>query len=252
MPVNQKLMRANMQIILPEMMMLFLLMIFFTRKPVKKALQGLGNQLHLEDYWRRIVSEILVLNRDEEQGVKEISDEGDGGQDNLCLEASEAEEEAESLPPRPHLLEVGGPLESLHQETFSGLRQFLTAAQLEGLRCPGEDPPTRLPFGPRRPSSASSQAERSVREVLETTTLSQLLVAAENVRRKSVMQNPTLGVPQPPRRSVVRGLLGIPGEMGRRLSSIGWGGGPPLVEEGRRLEVPGEKQTIDIVYSTVH
>ena len=199
------------------------------------------NQMHLDDYWRRILAEVWVMKHgggeDLGDGLVSHSSQpclGEMGEDNLGMrktvsmgdlidssDNSEQQERAAS-PTNPNLLGVpgagGGGMASV-QDTVKSLRQFLTSAQLpqpqwldQGLRCPGEEAPTRLlsnsnnnnenaiTSSSRRGSVASNPD--SVSQLLEQTTLGELMVAVDNVRRKSM-----IGFPPPP-----LGLLPVPGQ----------------------------------------
>ena len=63
----------------------------FSRKPVKKVLRVLTHQLHLDDYWRRIIGEIIELKQEEGGDGVMLEVEGEGGQDNLGGDLEEEE-----------------------------------------------------------------------------------------------------------------------------------------------------------------
>ena len=158
----------------------------FSRKPVKKVLRVLTSQLHLDDYWRRIIGEIIELKQEEGGDGVLLEVEGEGGQDNLGGDLEEEELDGGKLTRDPQLLGVPAPY--LTGDTVSSLQQFLSSAQLEGLRCPGEEPATRLrkiSMARRRSSTASTKS--GLNQLLEQTTLGEFLTAVDNVRRKSVM-----------------------------------------------------------------
>ena len=190
--------------------------------------------MHLDDYWRRILAEVWVMKHGGEGG----EDLGDGlvshssqpclsveleeGEDNLGMRKTvsmgdliESDNPEQDRAASPHLLAVpgaGGGLASV-QDTVTSLRQFLTSAQLpqpqwleQGLRCPGEEAPTRLLVNPNNENGRSSRRASvvsnpdSVSQLLEQTTLGELMVAVDNVRRKSMIGGPP-------------GLLSVPGQV---------------------------------------
>ena len=190
--------------------------------------------MHLDDYWRRILAEVWVMKHGGEGG----QDLGDGlvshssqpclsveleeGEDNLGMRKTvsmgdliESDNPEQDRAASPHLLAVpgaGGGLASV-QDTVTSLRQFLTSAHLpqpqwleQGLRCPGEEAPTRLLVNPNNENGRSSRRASvvsnpdSVSQLLEQTTLGELMVAVDNVRRKSMIGGPP-------------GLLSVPGQV---------------------------------------
>ena len=217
----------------------------FSRKPVKKVLRVLTHQLHLDDYWRRIIGEIIELKQEEGGDGVLLEVEGEGGQDNL---GGDLEEEVDGgqLTTDPQLLGVPAPY--LTGDTVSSLQQFLSSAQLEGLRCPGEEPATRLrkiSMARRRSSTASTKS--GLNQLLEQTTLGEFLTAVDNVRRKSVM----VGEPG----------SGMGGSSVQRSASSAVGGRRASNLVRKRSQMPGimlsqpeeqGRKTEDIVYHTVH
>ena len=209
--------------------------IFFS-KPVKKAFQSMKNQMHLDDYWRRILAEVWVMKHGGQAG-EDLGDglvthssqpclagEQEGGVDNLgmrktvsmgdLIENDNPEQDRAASPANPNLLGVpggGGGMASV-QDTVTSLRQFLTSAQLpqpqwleQGLRCPGEEAPTRLLVNSNENARSSRRASLisnpdSVSQLLEQTTLGELMVAVDNVRKKSMIGGPP-------------GLLPLPGQV---------------------------------------
>ena len=194
------------------------------------------NQMHLDDYWRRILAEVWVMKHGGGQGGEDLGDGlvthssqpclGEMGEDNLGMRktvsmgdlidsSDNPEQERAASPTNPNLLGVpgaGGGMASV-QDTVKSLRQFLTSAQLpqpqwldQGLRCPGEEAPTRLLVNSNNENARSSRRGSvvsnpdSVSQLLEQTTLGELMVAVDNVRRKSMIGGP------PP------GLLPVPGQ----------------------------------------
>ena len=218
----------------------------FSRKPVKKVLRVLSSQLHLDDYWRRIIGEIIELKQEEGGDGVLLEVEGEGGQDNLGGDLEEEELDGGKLTRDPQLLGVPAPY--LTGDTVSSLQQFLSSAQLEGLRCPGEEPATRLrKISMARRRSSTASAKSGLNQLLEQTTLGEFLTAVDNVRRKSVM----VGEPGPAMggSSVQRSASSAVG--GRRASNL----------VRKRSQMPGimlsqpeeeGRKTEDIVYHTVH
>ena len=173
----------------------------------------LTHQLHLDDYWRRIIGEIIELKHEEGGDGVLLEVEEEGGQDNLGGDIEEEELDGGQLTTDPQLLGVPAPY--LAGDTISSLQQFLSSAQLQGLRCPGEEPATRLrkiSMARRRSSTASTKS--GLNQLLEQTTLGEFLTAVDNVRRKSVMvgePGPGLGgslVDDVRRKSFLSGRLG--------------------------------------------
>ena len=197
----------------------------FCSKPVKKAFQSMKNQMHLDDYWRRILAEVWVMKHGEDLGDGLVASssqpcfsvEPEEGEDNLgmrktvsmgdLIDSSDNPEQGRAASPtNPNLLGVPGPASV--QDTVTSLRQFLASAQLpqpqwleQGLRCPGEEAPTRMLVNSehgrssRRASIVSNPD--SVSQLLEQTTLGELMVAVDNVRRKSMIGGPSGLLPVP-------------------------------------------------------
>jgi len=61
-------------------------------KPVKKAFQGLRNQIHLDDYWRKIIGEIIMIKRNNGAKVEDDILSGCGGGSEPCLVHAECVE----------------------------------------------------------------------------------------------------------------------------------------------------------------
>ena len=197
--------------------------------------------MHLDDYWRRILAEVWVMKHGGEGG----QDLGDGlvshssqpclsveleeGEDNLgmrktvsmgdLIECDSPEPDRATSSTNSNLLGVPGAGVGMAsvQDTVTSLRQFLTSAQLpqphwleQGLRCPGEEAPTRLLVNPNNENGRSSRRASvvsnpdSVSQLLEQTTLGELMVAVDNVRRKSMIGGPP-------------GLLSVPGQVSEHL-----------------------------------
>ena len=206
------------------------LSLFFSSKPVKKAFQSMKSQIHLDDYWRKILAEVWVMKHgdgEDHRGSPDLVkhdevDLRDGlvtttsqtylgeGEDNQGMEKTPSMRELlqsdnSSSEQNQNLLAVPGAVASV-QDTVHSLRQFLNSAQLpqpkwldQGLRCPGMEAPTRLlisdssenPSGSSRRASLASNPE-TVSQLLEQTTLSELMVAVDNVRKKSMLAPPGL------------------------------------------------------------
>lgn len=230
----------------------------FGSKPVRKAIQGLKNQLHLDAYWRKIIGEIILLKQGKEEdlgsggGVFEtrLEDVDDGGQDNLGLkkvgDSMEDPVYRTMTPSDLPLLHVQD-MSVLNQETITSLRQLLTSLP-EELELPEEEAASRrlsqvfgsdtgqdpvyLTVQPdrdrvRRPTphyrKASMISQAPVTSLLEQTTLGEFLTAVENVRRKSMMEppRPNFLAPtsnQPSRKTSLAGLSGLAAAAGRKFS----------------------------------
>ena len=187
------------------------------------------NQMHLDDYWRRILAEVWVMKHGEDLGDGLVASssqpcfsvEPEEGKDNLGMRktvsmgdlidstSDNPDQGRAACPTNPNLLGVPGPASV--QDTVTSLRQFLASAQLpqpqwleKGLRCPGEEAPTRMLFNSNSEHGRSSRRASvvsnpdSVSQLLEQTTLGELMVAVDNVRRKSMIGGPS-------------GLLSVPG-----------------------------------------
>ena len=190
------------------------------------------NQMHLDDYWRRILAEVWVMKHGGQGG----EDLGDGlvthtsqpcltemGEDNLgmrktvsmgdLIDNDNPEQNRAASPTNPNLLALPG--SASVQDTVSSLRQFLTSAQLpqppwldqgleHGLRCPGDEAPTRLLVNSGENNVRSSRRAsvvsnpESVSQLLGQTTLGELMVAVDNVRKKSMIGGIPGLLPLPP------------------------------------------------------
>ena len=252
---------------------------------MKKAILGLRNQMHLDDYWRRILAEVVALKHPGKDLPDALLPSGGsshqlGQMEDLATPDMRKAMSLDNLAEREavdgssHLLVVPG---VAVQDTVRSLREFLTSSQLpqppwleQGLRCPGEDAPTRLilgeegltlprahltspqahltlpqghltlPQGLANRRISTSHTNSQVGQILEQTTIGEFLVAVENVRKKSVMALPTLPA-------------SLPGS--RRSSAVSRGSGG----EGRggREEEGGEGEgeswrVTDSVYHSVH
>ena len=240
---------------------------------MKKAILGLRNQMHLDDYWRRILTEVVAL----KHPGKDLPDAllPSGGSSHQLGEMEDPATpdirkamsldtlaEREAVEGRSHLVVPGVAV----QDTVRSLREFLTSSHLpqpswleQGLRCPGEEAPTRLTLGDQGPTLAqghltlpqgqatrrisTSHTNSQVGQILEQTTIGQFLTAVENVRKKSVMEGvalPTLPASPPGSRRSSGVSRGSGGE--------GRGG-----REEERAGGEGESWRVtDSVYHSVH
>ena len=127
-------------------------------KPVKRAFRGLKNQILVQDYWRKILNEIIILKQGEGVWIDEELMEGEGGGSEPCFgvvglpsrdwtakrsvstgDMNSMEEnhkqnvDTEALGHSMQSVNPGNDLsaiQELNEDTISSLRNFLTTANV--------------------------------------------------------------------------------------------------------------------------
>jgi len=130
-----------------------------TSKPVKRVLRGLKNQIHVQDYWRKILAEIIHLKESEGWIQDDLLEDGAGGGSepnlghlNVALDEKrravstgdlltgdsdfeghqKIESRQQSLQQLDKDSEMLADIQELNEDTITSLRHFLTTSKMVG------------------------------------------------------------------------------------------------------------------------
>ena len=139
-------------------------------KPVKAVFRGLKNQMHVNDYWRRIIGEIIALKGSDSMGDSLV---GGGGGSEPCLgELGGGEEQVREVALRK-VVSTGDLQSELDTSFDEKVRGLASAARTQSLKAPTSNFLT-VPGGHSKTRSASGESGEARLEELNEDTITSL------------------------------------------------------------------------------